>query len=699
MSNRYSSGQELDVYIKFVDPTINSLALQLYPYQSVPAKTQNMAWTDLHPEMPMLGTVVKSSEYGVYVDIGAPVLGFLHRRKMLSNRRQRKLKPWEVCPIGTEQSCYIYKASKSSQRIELTTYPPDRWEGVLDIYEHEMSPGKIDTKEEISEQSSSMPNEVIIDDFRQDSQKHDKKVEPFDIDDDDYDDDYERDDETSEEILSAEEIRQLTGRTDSVLDTATKESKKKTCREGDVAATENDPEPENDEDNKLDELFQLLSEGRSYITLSDILDWDYMRVLMQYNITSRESLKRIFVKSGAIRGRLQESRFSRFVDLFERERDSDNNASTSKEDAVGDNDVSKVSDIFNEELQLSISNSLAEMDSDEETSDDEQQDNEVIVNERQALAKEFSHIAGAKGYATEDDIMNWDVCMGLLHEHNATAFMLHDLYHGATKASPLRRMYLPEFASFREDLKILLGEDDGDDELLFSPEDYHVLMEEMEKFLSQDFEAEIAKMKMPSMSAYEEENFEDDDEIDFYDDDGEEDDDVTDFPSQKSNEGRETNIDLSLDFNLPDLLSGSRKQDEIGNKLLSERSQHANQRDVSNNKNFSPGASILQKVFDDIANGKKFIDTKDLLSWGMVPDMLKKGVITKHHLADKVRSFSQDQGLAAEGFDKLVDYLIEVRESFDSFSESSKKVNEDIPKAKISPSQIESKLGVKARRS
>lgn len=677
MSNRYSSGQELDVYIKFVDPTINSLALQLYPYQSVPAKTQNMAWTDLHPEMPMLGTVVKSSEYGVYVDIGAPVLGFLHRRKMLSNRRQRKLKPWEVCPIGTEQSCYIYKASKSSQRIELTTYPPDRWEGVLDIYEHEVAPGKIDTKEEISEQSSSMPNEVIIDDFRQDSQKHGKKVEQFDIDYDDYDDDYERNDETSEEILSAEEIRQLTGRTDSVLDTATKESKKKTRREGDVAATENDPEPENDEDNKLNELFQLLGEGRSHITLSDILDWDYMRVLMQYNITSRESLKRIFVKSGAIRGRLQESRFSRFVDLFERERDSDNNASTSKEDAIEDNDVSKISNIFNEELQLS--NSLAVMNSDEETSNDEQQDNEVIVNERQALAKEFSHIAGAKGYATEDDIMNWEVCMGLLHEHNATAFMLHDLYHGATKASPLRRMYLPEFASFREDLKILLGEDDGDDELLFSPEDYHVLMEEMEKFLSQDFEAEIAKMKMPSMSAYEEENFEDDEVIDFYDDDGEEDDDVTDFPSQKIYEGRETN--------------------EIGNKLLSERSQHANQRDISNNKDYSPEASILQEVFDDIAIGKKFIDTKDLLSWGLVPDMLKKGVITKQHLADKVRSFSQDQGLAAEGFDKLVEYLIEVRESLDSYSESSKKDNEDISKAKISPSRIESKLGVKARRS
>jgi hypothetical protein len=62
---------------------------------------------DIDEQDEVSGTVVRVSNYGVFIDIGAGVDAFLHRRKMKLNKKKMVLKPWEIAPLGSTVKVYL----------------------------------------------------------------------------------------------------------------------------------------------------------------------------------------------------------------------------------------------------------------------------------------------------------------------------------------------------------------------------------------------------------------------------------------------------------------------------------------------------------------------------------------------------------------------------------------------------------------
>lgn len=134
-ATKFQPGQDLDVWVKFVDPVSGKLGLQCYPLSSealaaARSKSQRVpikqSITSLHSKDRVSGTVTKVSNYGVYLDIGAEVEAFLHRRKMRIPRKMWKLKPWEIHPVGSKVNAFVYEvtvknaASKSDDDMSLS---------------------------------------------------------------------------------------------------------------------------------------------------------------------------------------------------------------------------------------------------------------------------------------------------------------------------------------------------------------------------------------------------------------------------------------------------------------------------------------------------------------------------------------------------------------------------------------------------
>ena len=138
LESKFVPGQDIDVYVKFILLSENKLGLQMYPpsvsqvKQSETAgnkkKERDISLADLDVGMEVKGRVVRTSDYGVYVDIGASdVTPFLHRRKMKSNRRQWKYKAGELVPLGSEIACFVHEIDAARNRVGLTTYPQEQW--------------------------------------------------------------------------------------------------------------------------------------------------------------------------------------------------------------------------------------------------------------------------------------------------------------------------------------------------------------------------------------------------------------------------------------------------------------------------------------------------------------------------------------------------------------------------------------------
>jgi transcriptional accessory protein Tex/SPT6 len=138
LDSKFVPGQDVDVYVKFVLLSEKKLGLQMYPpnpsqvvqLASHPAQkaTRDVSITNLKPGMEVKGKVIRTSDFGVYVDIGAvDVTPFLHRRKIKSNRRQWKYLPGELVPLGSEVACFVHEVDAARNRVGLTTYPPEQW--------------------------------------------------------------------------------------------------------------------------------------------------------------------------------------------------------------------------------------------------------------------------------------------------------------------------------------------------------------------------------------------------------------------------------------------------------------------------------------------------------------------------------------------------------------------------------------------
>ena len=143
LDSKYYPGEDIDVWVKFVQSSGKKIGLQLFPviksttvlateHQNNNNKNttkQLLKFQDLIPKMMVYGKVVRTSQYGVYIDIGIKnILSFLHKRKMKCNRSQWKYKPEELVPLGSEVVCYIHEIDSVRKRVSVTTYPPEVWE-------------------------------------------------------------------------------------------------------------------------------------------------------------------------------------------------------------------------------------------------------------------------------------------------------------------------------------------------------------------------------------------------------------------------------------------------------------------------------------------------------------------------------------------------------------------------------------------
>lgn len=667
IGNRYAPGTDLDVYIKFVDPEEKILGLQLYPVVNAKVLKQSAAtfdWKDLQVRQALPGVVVKSSEFGVYVDFGGPTMGFLHRRKMLSNRRQRKLKPWEVCPIGSTQVCYIYKMDLDRNRIELSTYPPERWEGNFVSRDDDVFIDENDDFDDEDEDDNE-DDEELGGSARAQNIKAVRRILAIKENDEDNDGDSLG---GSEDILSPTEIESLTGKRlliDDIGETASGELASKQADKGDSF-------DEDDEEMPLDELFAELSGGRAFITFTDIRDWDYMQALVSEKVMSRELLKSFFIRAGAVRGRLPEDRFERFVALVENEMAKENN----HEGVFGSDDDDEDEDEDedrNEDFLLEVDE---DYDDDEDDDEDDEEDNdndgedddeegdedsmnikfedleevesqtnrfakkadrlrkeEVVLHTKNDLVDNiFKSLAQKKTYVTQEDVLGWGFCSSLVNEGISSAQDLRKIY-STIAGGPNRNMNRNQFAVFLNTIKDLearpsdienfdeIHDNEGDEEdddgiedvsAMFDAEDLERAMNEIDESVWRAGVAQKEKDALVNMAK---------------------DDDEDDLDGNLDDEGREDTVDEDAE---------DEEEDE------DEDEENSAEEDRKN----------LINVFQSLANGKSYIRSKDLLNWDFVLDLLTEGVLTEQTLDDKVKSLSSGRGMDVEGFDTFVNDMV-----------------------------------------
>ena len=152
LASKFSPGQDVDVWVKFCDDKEMKLGLQMFPVtrsstSAVAAPGPREAAEiiqALSVGQPVSGTVVRVSNYGVYVDVGAGVDAYLHKRKMKMGRKMMKLLPWEISPIGSSVEGWVHEVSHMRGRVSITTYNPSVWGEMLPA----PAQGRLDSEDE-----------------------------------------------------------------------------------------------------------------------------------------------------------------------------------------------------------------------------------------------------------------------------------------------------------------------------------------------------------------------------------------------------------------------------------------------------------------------------------------------------------------------------------------------------------------------
>eukprot|EP00597_Dinobryon_sp_UTEXLB2267_P009210 CAMPEP_0170085786 /NCGR_PEP_ID=MMETSP0019_2-20121128/20584_1 /TAXON_ID=98059 /ORGANISM="Dinobryon sp., Strain UTEXLB2267" /LENGTH=289 /DNA_ID=CAMNT_0010302425 /DNA_START=375 /DNA_END=1240 /DNA_ORIENTATION=+ len=251
LKSRFRPGQDVDVWVKFIDVSNYKLGLQMFPPAPGPEESQKapaLDWAELVPQKAVSGTAVKYSDFGVFVDIGLPkVLAFLHKRKMRINRRQRKYQPWEIVPLGSVVAGFVFAADPARERVELTTVPPPLWDQLLPRHTHR--------PEEDEEMGTGTPTSL---DDEEEEGEGEEEGEEGDSEEDEGDE--------GGELLSEKEIRQIAlsrGRTQLLIDDSEQEDGRTEASPVRHQTESGDAGPE--EELSAEELFQSLSGGRDWV--------------------------------------------------------------------------------------------------------------------------------------------------------------------------------------------------------------------------------------------------------------------------------------------------------------------------------------------------------------------------------------------------------------------------------------------------
>ena len=320
---KFIAGQDIDVWVKFIEPKSERLGLQMFPQVAragrAPVSPSSVSLDDFEEEDEVSGTVVRVSNYGVFVDIGAGVDAFLPRRKMKMTKRMRSYKPWEIAPLGSKVDGIIHELDQDRKRISLTTYAVEDWDEMLPMKREDGADGSMMVEDEEELGGSAMADNLrALERTLSLSMGDDEDEEGEDgegLGDDDDDDEGEE--------LSAEEIRALTmGRASTpqiVIDdfggsggSGGRRAKAGPSPEEVVAERRgagSTTMEDQGEEISVEELFQeLCGKGRDYVTVRDVMKWDYLQDLIADGDVTQEEVAELFDEAGASNGKLQEVR-------------------------------------------------------------------------------------------------------------------------------------------------------------------------------------------------------------------------------------------------------------------------------------------------------------------------------------------------------------------------------------------------------
>jgi hypothetical protein len=218
----------------------------------------------------------------------------------------------------------------------VTTYAPADWE---DRFLERLSDRQDDDNDDDDDDDDDEmidDNEELGGDVRAANLKALKRTLDLNIDDDDDEEDEDDDDDGGEE-LSSQEIQKLAmmGRTSKlVIDDFNVRSTSNNVRQTRVDNDSDDDDNKTNSNSKrvvlvaaddtegivdelsTDELFEMLSNGRSYLTISDIKNWSYLKQMIASGIIKMNAVHKIFRQAGAVQGKLMEEQFEDFVDMF-----------------------------------------------------------------------------------------------------------------------------------------------------------------------------------------------------------------------------------------------------------------------------------------------------------------------------------------------------------------------------------------------
>lgn len=467
---KFIPGQDLEVWIKFIDSDRGKVGLQMYPLDSqLPIQLEKVSFEDLQVQQELPGVVVKFSKFGAYLDIGMKQPAFLNRRMMKINRRQRNYQPWEILSTGTVVTCYVHSLDKSRGRVSLTTYEPSKWMERLPASISSEASFADDDEEDLIDD-----NEELGGDTRAANLRALERTLSLSIDDDDDDDEDTGTDSSLskgvEEVLSVEEIRRLTkGRDAKILidDVGTEESSSTSKSSKSDRNIDKSLEP--DYEMSSEELFEEIGNGKSQIYMKDLKKWDYLRDLLDDKAVDNDTLKKIFKQASRGQTALDVDQFDEFVDLL---------AESLEFDDV-DEDFDETSLLSSPEFtSIRLDDKTSEVDEDEELRDLEfvvdgkslykKEDDEIkkfleegklqdldsnveVDLEKAAISSAvaeslYTSLVGKKKTMEFSDVLGWTLVQSLLKEDKLTTSNVMDIFNLCSEG---KDVLVPEnFAKF-----------------------------------------------------------------------------------------------------------------------------------------------------------------------------------------------------------------------------------------------------------
>jgi hypothetical protein len=317
VQNRVKRGQKITVWVKDVDPIRNRIRLRMYPINSA----IKYRWSGLKVGQEVNGTVSKIADDALYVDIGAPMLGYLPRRNMKIPKGKGNYLVHEIAPYNSTVRCFIREVNDKLRRLTVTTYLPENWHIYLpplpteEVIKSEARPykGRFAEQEELKRQKQ-LEREAFKRRMRGETAGPNQYETDDDVDDDQMSD---NDGFSTAESLSDEEIEQLSNQRPVLFDDLRGDSVPIKLTRGQRQRIQAAADG-GDRQLTTKQLFKMLCDGKDYITFKDFKHWWYVQVLKQAGDWDGRKFKEVMAEASGGYLRVYESQLDRFLIIFAR---------------------------------------------------------------------------------------------------------------------------------------------------------------------------------------------------------------------------------------------------------------------------------------------------------------------------------------------------------------------------------------------